>query len=154
MSSIMADSLLAHERERFLSLGRTVMGRGCSSPEPGWNKMFSPEQTVIIGSYLIAHGFFSVYGMCVDTLFLCFCEWPLYLSPPGTLTSFSPEDRKCLPPMKAQSHPHPRVPRGWRCPFQAHACLSGFLTALQANCSPHPCHRDVAGTLCPLGLWL
>ncbi|MBV95501.1 Choline transporter-like protein 2, partial [Eschrichtius robustus] len=29
---------------------------------------------VIIGSYLIAHGFFSVYGMCVDTLFLCFCE--------------------------------------------------------------------------------
>lgn len=31
-------------------------------------------QTVIIGSYLIAHGFFSVYGMCVDTLFLCFCE--------------------------------------------------------------------------------
>lgn len=33
-------------------------------------------QTVIVGSYLIAHGFFSVYGMCVDTLFLCFCEWP------------------------------------------------------------------------------
>lgn len=31
-------------------------------------------QTVVIGSYLIAHGFFSVYGMCVDTLFLCFCE--------------------------------------------------------------------------------
>lgn len=31
-------------------------------------------QTVIVGSYLIAHGFFSVYGMCVDTLFLCFLE--------------------------------------------------------------------------------
>lgn len=31
-------------------------------------------QTVIVGSYLIAHGFFSVYGMCVDTLFLCFCK--------------------------------------------------------------------------------
>lgn len=29
---------------------------------------------MIIGSYLIAHGFFSVYGMCVDTLFLCFLE--------------------------------------------------------------------------------
>uniref|UniRef100_A0A3B5B3A1 Choline transporter-like protein n=1 Tax=Stegastes partitus TaxID=144197 RepID=A0A3B5B3A1_9TELE len=29
---------------------------------------------VIVGSYLIAHGFFSVYAMCVDTLFLCFCE--------------------------------------------------------------------------------
>lgn len=36
-----------------------------------------PQQTVIVGSYLIAHGFFSVYGMCVDTLFLCFCKWPL-----------------------------------------------------------------------------
>lgn len=23
---------------------------------------------------MIAHGFFSVYGMCVDTLFLCFLE--------------------------------------------------------------------------------
>uniref|UniRef100_A0A452DSN2 Choline transporter-like protein n=1 Tax=Capra hircus TaxID=9925 RepID=A0A452DSN2_CAPHI len=33
-----------------------------------------PIVTVVIGSYLIAHGFFSVYGMCVDTLFLCFCE--------------------------------------------------------------------------------
>uniref|UniRef100_A0A8C4H5D8 Choline transporter-like protein n=1 Tax=Dicentrarchus labrax TaxID=13489 RepID=A0A8C4H5D8_DICLA len=30
--------------------------------------------TLVIGSYLIAHGFFSVYAMCVDTLFLCFCE--------------------------------------------------------------------------------
>ncbi|XP_070703550.1 choline transporter-like protein 2 isoform X2 [Pempheris klunzingeri] len=33
-----------------------------------------PILTVVIGSYLIAHGFFSVYSMCVDTLFLCFCE--------------------------------------------------------------------------------
>uniref|UniRef100_A0A673GAX6 Choline transporter-like protein n=1 Tax=Sinocyclocheilus rhinocerous TaxID=307959 RepID=A0A673GAX6_9TELE len=32
-------------------------------------------QTVLVGSYLIAHGFFSVYAMCVDTLFLCFCEY-------------------------------------------------------------------------------
>ncbi|TMS22971.1 Choline transporter-like protein 2 [Larimichthys crocea] len=31
-------------------------------------------QTLVVGSYLIAHGFFSVYAMCVDTLFLCFCE--------------------------------------------------------------------------------
>uniref|UniRef100_A0A672YBB2 Choline transporter-like protein n=1 Tax=Sphaeramia orbicularis TaxID=375764 RepID=A0A672YBB2_9TELE len=31
-------------------------------------------QTVVVGSYLIAHGFFSVYAMCVDTLFLCFLE--------------------------------------------------------------------------------
>uniref|UniRef100_A0A8C2DBL0 Choline transporter-like protein n=1 Tax=Cyprinus carpio TaxID=7962 RepID=A0A8C2DBL0_CYPCA len=28
--------------------------------------------TVIFGSYMIAHGFFNVYAMCVDTLFLCF----------------------------------------------------------------------------------
>uniref|UniRef100_A0A1A7ZXS0 Choline transporter-like protein n=2 Tax=Nothobranchius furzeri TaxID=105023 RepID=A0A1A7ZXS0_NOTFU len=33
-----------------------------------------PILTAVIGSYLIAHGFFSVYAMCVDTLFLCFCE--------------------------------------------------------------------------------
>uniref|UniRef100_A0A3Q1CCG0 Choline transporter-like protein n=1 Tax=Amphiprion ocellaris TaxID=80972 RepID=A0A3Q1CCG0_AMPOC len=33
-----------------------------------------PILTVVVGSYLIAHGFFSVYAMCVDTLFLCFCE--------------------------------------------------------------------------------
>lgn len=31
-------------------------------------------QAVVFGSYIIAHGFFSVYNMCVDTLFLCFCE--------------------------------------------------------------------------------
>uniref|UniRef100_A0A8C7YWP5 Choline transporter-like protein n=1 Tax=Oryzias sinensis TaxID=183150 RepID=A0A8C7YWP5_9TELE len=29
---------------------------------------------VPVGSFLIASGFFSVYSMCVDTLFLCFCE--------------------------------------------------------------------------------
>ncbi|KAK5885442.1 hypothetical protein CesoFtcFv8_019149 [Champsocephalus esox] len=33
-----------------------------------------PILTVVVGSYLIAHGFFSVYAMCVDTLFLCFLE--------------------------------------------------------------------------------
>ncbi|XP_076860510.1 choline transporter-like protein 5-B isoform X2 [Brachyhypopomus gauderio] len=33
-----------------------------------------PLLTVIVGSYLVAHGFFSVYAMCVDTLFLCLCE--------------------------------------------------------------------------------
>lgn len=36
-------------------------------------------QTVVVGSYLIAHGFFSVYNMCVDTLFLCFCKCALLL---------------------------------------------------------------------------
>ncbi|XP_069738525.1 choline transporter-like protein 2 isoform X2 [Phaenicophaeus curvirostris] len=41
---------------------------------PALNYYWVPILTVIVGSYLIAHGFFSVYGMCVDTLFLCFCE--------------------------------------------------------------------------------
>ncbi|KAM4643763.1 choline transporter-like protein 2 isoform 1-T1 [Amazona ochrocephala] len=41
---------------------------------PSLNYYWVPILTVIVGSYLIAHGFFSVYGMCVDTLFLCFCE--------------------------------------------------------------------------------
>ncbi|XP_062372059.1 choline transporter-like protein 5-A isoform X2 [Sardina pilchardus] len=41
---------------------------------PVLNYYWIPLLTVVFGSYLIAHGFFSVYGMCVDTLFLCFCE--------------------------------------------------------------------------------
>uniref|UniRef100_A0A8C4LNK5 Choline transporter-like protein n=1 Tax=Equus asinus asinus TaxID=83772 RepID=A0A8C4LNK5_EQUAS len=41
---------------------------------PPLNYYWVPILTVIVGSYMIAHGFFSVYGMCVDTLFLCFCE--------------------------------------------------------------------------------
>ncbi|XP_030052905.1 choline transporter-like protein 2 isoform X2 [Microcaecilia unicolor] len=58
---------------------------------PHLNYYWVPILTVVIGSYLIAHGFFSVYGMCVDTLFLCFCEdlerndgsleRPYYMSP-------------------------------------------------------------------------
>ncbi|XP_028829388.1 choline transporter-like protein 2 isoform X3 [Denticeps clupeoides] len=38
------------------------------------NYYWVPILTIVIGSYLIAHGFFSVYAMCVDTLFLCFLE--------------------------------------------------------------------------------
>ncbi|XP_043941724.1 choline transporter-like protein 5 isoform X2 [Protopterus annectens] len=41
---------------------------------PSLNYYWVPILTVIFGAYLIAHGFFSVYAMCVDTLFLCFCE--------------------------------------------------------------------------------
>ncbi|XP_031755703.1 choline transporter-like protein 5 isoform X3 [Xenopus tropicalis] len=41
---------------------------------PALNYYWVPLLTVLIGSYLIAHGFFSVYAMCVDTLFLCFLE--------------------------------------------------------------------------------
>ncbi|XP_075895301.1 choline transporter-like protein 5-B isoform X1 [Nelusetta ayraudi] len=43
---------------------------------PSLNYFWVPPLTVIFGSYLIAHGFFNVYAMCVDTLFLCFL-WDL-----------------------------------------------------------------------------
>ncbi|XP_048870095.1 choline transporter-like protein 2 isoform X2 [Brienomyrus brachyistius] len=51
-------------------------GRARATEESGFtlNYYWVPILTVIVGSYLIAHGFFSVYAMCVDTLFLCFCE--------------------------------------------------------------------------------
>ncbi|KAK9405754.1 choline transporter-like 4 [Crotalus adamanteus] len=41
---------------------------------PVLNYYWLPILTVVVGSYLIAQGFFSVYNMCVDTLFLCFLE--------------------------------------------------------------------------------
>uniref|UniRef100_A0A673AEZ9 Choline transporter-like protein n=1 Tax=Sphaeramia orbicularis TaxID=375764 RepID=A0A673AEZ9_9TELE len=41
---------------------------------PRLNYYWVPLLTVVMGAYLIAHGFFSVYAMCVDTLFLCFCK--------------------------------------------------------------------------------
>ncbi|XP_051852802.1 choline transporter-like protein 5 [Antechinus flavipes] len=58
---------------------------------PTLNYYWIPLLVTIFGSYLIAHGFFSVFAMCVDTLFLCFCEdlerndgsleRPYYMSP-------------------------------------------------------------------------
>ncbi|KAL6107803.1 slc44a5 [Pungitius sinensis] len=58
---------------------------------PSLNYTSVPLLTVIFGSYVIAHGFLNVYAMCVDTLFLCFCEdlerndgspsRPYYMSP-------------------------------------------------------------------------
>ncbi|XP_006888676.1 PREDICTED: choline transporter-like protein 5 [Elephantulus edwardii] len=38
------------------------------------NYYWAPLLTVILGSFMIAHGFFSVYAMCIDTLFICFCD--------------------------------------------------------------------------------
>uniref|UniRef100_A0A8C6WUK6 Choline transporter-like protein n=1 Tax=Neogobius melanostomus TaxID=47308 RepID=A0A8C6WUK6_9GOBI len=48
--------------------------RAVEEAAPSLNYYWVPILTVVVGSYLIAHGFFSVYAMCVDTLFLCFCE--------------------------------------------------------------------------------
>ncbi|GFS69730.1 choline transporter-like protein 4 [Nephila pilipes] len=41
---------------------------------PPMNYNLLPPIVIGFGSYLIASGFFSVYGMAVDTLFLCFLE--------------------------------------------------------------------------------
>uniref|UniRef100_A0A672G5T5 Choline transporter-like protein n=1 Tax=Salarias fasciatus TaxID=181472 RepID=A0A672G5T5_SALFA len=41
---------------------------------PSLNYCWVPVLTVAMGAYLIAHSFFNVYAMCVDTLFLCFCD--------------------------------------------------------------------------------
>ncbi|XP_062047544.1 choline transporter-like protein 5 isoform X5 [Lepus europaeus] len=43
------------------------------------NYYWVPLLTVIFGSYLIAHGFFSVYAMCVETIFICFCKYLVYV---------------------------------------------------------------------------
>uniref|UniRef100_A0A8C6NNM3 Choline transporter-like protein 2 n=1 Tax=Nothobranchius furzeri TaxID=105023 RepID=A0A8C6NNM3_NOTFU len=48
--------------------------RAVEDAAPALNYYWVPILTVVFGAYLIAHGFFSVYAMCVDTLFLCFCE--------------------------------------------------------------------------------
>uniref|UniRef100_A0A1A8F4F7 Choline transporter-like protein n=1 Tax=Nothobranchius korthausae TaxID=1143690 RepID=A0A1A8F4F7_9TELE len=58
---------------------------------PTVNYVLVPIVMVIIGSYMIANGFFNVFCTCVETLFLCFCEdlerndgsssKPYYISP-------------------------------------------------------------------------
>lgn len=42
--------------------------------KPKLEYRFIPILIVAVGSYIIAACFFSVYGMAVDTLFLCFLE--------------------------------------------------------------------------------
>ncbi|CAO2600493.1 Choline transporter-like protein 5 [Lemmus lemmus] len=40
------------------------------------NYYWVPFLTLVVGSYLIAHGCFTVYSTCVETIFICFCEYP------------------------------------------------------------------------------
>ncbi|KAF3698835.1 Choline transporter-like protein 5-A Solute carrier family 44 member 5-A [Channa argus] len=47
---------------------------GLQDEVPNINYYWVPLLTVVLGAYLIADGFFSVYATCVDTLFLCFCD--------------------------------------------------------------------------------
>uniref|UniRef100_A0A673KHK2 Choline transporter-like protein n=1 Tax=Sinocyclocheilus rhinocerous TaxID=307959 RepID=A0A673KHK2_9TELE len=56
------------------SVGESTFSSVAYSQVPSLNYYWVPLLTVIFGSYMIAHGFFNVYAMCVDTLFLCFCE--------------------------------------------------------------------------------
>ncbi|XP_058162503.1 choline transporter-like protein 4 [Dasypus novemcinctus] len=57
----------------FFFSGR-IQGLGKDFENPQLNYYWLPIMTSILGAYVIASGFFSVFGMCVDTLFLCFLE--------------------------------------------------------------------------------
>nr|XP_008260825.1 choline transporter-like protein 4 [Oryctolagus cuniculus]XP_051710892.1 choline transporter-like protein 4 [Oryctolagus cuniculus] len=57
----------------FFFSGR-IQGLGKDFENPHLNYYWLPIMTSIVGAYVIASGFFSVFGMCVDTLFLCFLE--------------------------------------------------------------------------------
>uniref|UniRef100_A0ABK0LSG2 Choline transporter-like protein n=1 Tax=Rattus norvegicus TaxID=10116 RepID=A0ABK0LSG2_RAT len=57
----------------FFFSGR-IKGLGKDFKNPDLNYYWLPIMTSIMGAYVIASGFFSVFGMCVDTLFLCFLE--------------------------------------------------------------------------------
>ncbi|KAM9474759.1 choline transporter-like protein 5-B [Clarias gariepinus] len=45
---------------------------GFQESVPSLNYYWVPLLAVVFGSYVVAHGFFSVYAVCVDTMFLCF----------------------------------------------------------------------------------
>ncbi|XP_045148946.1 choline transporter-like protein 4 [Echinops telfairi] len=57
----------------FFFSGR-IQGLGKDFENPNLNYYWLPIMTCVLGAYVIASGFFSVFGMCVDTLFLCFLE--------------------------------------------------------------------------------
>ncbi|XP_049745088.1 choline transporter-like protein 4 [Elephas maximus indicus] len=57
----------------FFFSGR-IHGLGKDFENPHLNYYWLPIMTSIVGAYVIASGFFSVFSMCVDTLFLCFLE--------------------------------------------------------------------------------
>nr|XP_056700588.1 choline transporter-like protein 4 [Euleptes europaea] len=57
----------------FLFTGRISIGDS-RTQSAQLNYYWLPILTVVVGAYIIAQGFFSVYSMCVDTLFLCFLE--------------------------------------------------------------------------------
>ncbi|XP_012890407.1 PREDICTED: choline transporter-like protein 4 [Dipodomys ordii] len=58
----------------FFFFSGQIKGLGKDFENPHLNYYWLPIMTSIVGAYVIASGFFSVFGMCVDTLFLCFLE--------------------------------------------------------------------------------
>ncbi|XP_053347117.1 choline transporter-like protein 4 [Clarias gariepinus] len=57
----------------FFFSGRIVVPNSAFTAS-SLNYYWMPIIAVVFGAYLIASAFFSVYSMCVDTLFLCFLE--------------------------------------------------------------------------------
>ncbi|XP_044532827.1 choline transporter-like protein 5 [Gracilinanus agilis] len=55
-------------------LGYLFLTKQLPIAAPTLNYYWLPLAMTVFGSYIISHGFFSVFAMCVDTLFLCFCE--------------------------------------------------------------------------------
>ncbi|XP_070274988.1 choline transporter-like protein 4 [Myotis yumanensis] len=56
----------------FLFTGRLGLGQDLESRP--LNYYWLPIMIAVLGAHFVASGFFSVFGMCVDTLFLCFLE--------------------------------------------------------------------------------
>nr|KAF6276773.1 solute carrier family 44 member 4 [Myotis myotis] len=56
----------------FLFTGRLGLGQDLESRP--LNYYWLPIMIAVLGAHVVASGFFSVFGMCVDTLFLCFLE--------------------------------------------------------------------------------
>uniref|UniRef100_A0A8B9KZ09 Choline transporter-like protein n=1 Tax=Astyanax mexicanus TaxID=7994 RepID=A0A8B9KZ09_ASTMX len=71
MRNVVRVAVLDKVTDFLLFLGKLLIS---GSVGPNLSICSACFQTVIFGSYLVAHGFFNVYAMCVDTLFLCFCE--------------------------------------------------------------------------------
>ncbi|MBZ3889211.1 Choline transporter-like protein 4 [Sciurus carolinensis] len=71
MRNIVRVVVLDKVTDLLLFFGKLLVVGGVDPSSPNHPCVF---QTSILGAYVIASGFFSVFGMCVDTLFLCFLE--------------------------------------------------------------------------------
>uniref|UniRef100_A0A3B4ATY8 Choline transporter-like protein n=1 Tax=Periophthalmus magnuspinnatus TaxID=409849 RepID=A0A3B4ATY8_9GOBI len=85
MRNILRVAVLDKVTDFLLFLGKLLISGGVGELDvflipylqqhlPVLNYIWVPVVTIILGSFIVAQGFFNVYSMCVDTLFLCFCE--------------------------------------------------------------------------------